>query len=172
MPLALISQMAVEFFIDVSNQINNKWNKDTAIAAVSEKSKYSILIRGRIKNGIKTRYISDGIDRKSKRGDNSVVNIIYAYMIFRLVSMIKDDIRVVRICPDHRPIDEVYRHLQKIFAIHGRKFPQMNFRSPPNSPAHNHALKVFRGRAKADCVISKDPGELIKIIDKLKNNKS
>jgi hypothetical protein len=156
--------------IDLSNQIHNKWNKDTVIAAVSEKYHYSLKIRGQTKNGLKRHFIHEDIDKKTHKRNRRIIAIIYSYLVFKLLSKTKGHkIEFIRICPDHKPPEEVYKYLQKIFSLMRYPCPKIKFfKGPGRSPAHKYAITVFRGRIKPNYIIeSQDKEELLVIIEEL-----
>ena len=160
--------------IDISNQINNSWNKDTVIAMVNNISPFSIKLRSDIKSKIKANFISG-----DKSHDSNIILFVYAYMLCKC--LILKSVHEVIICRDHRPTDKVYRYIQKISPQLGvdivsrtrisfRKSKIVNGKKikTPESKADRHARAVFQNKKRADYVItSTDYEKLEELIKKL-----
>lgn len=163
--------------IDIANQINNKWERDSILALVDEEKKiyYSIRFKNCDKSKIKNNYINANKTQSAKRHNSKVVNLIFAYLIFKILEKNKERIKRVYICPDHRPSREVHHFIQKIsyeLGIHNLT-QQINinfagkdgFTIKKKTPAHRLANKILKGKKKANDYVNFD--ELNKIIAKI-----
>lgn len=163
--------------IDIANQIDNDWKKDTILAFVNEQkdSRYTIRLKNQDKSILKKKFINPLDTESTRRHNTKVVNLIFGYMIFKIIAEMKIPLTRVLICPDHRPTKEVYHYIQKISNFLGKpnltKEVQISFINrreydiPKNTPAHRLAKKFLKGKRKSktfvDCV------EMDKIISKL-----
>ena len=81
-------------------------------------------------------------------------------MIFRLINIDYEKVRKIIICPDHRPVESVYKFLLQIASKHGRTHIsediEIKFRSiTKKSVAHKHALSGYRKKLNADIILKK-----------------
>lgn len=162
--------------MDISNQIDNAWERDTILSFVnkSEKINYSIRLRNSDKSKLKKNFINPSKTQSAKRHNRKVVNLIFAYMIFKILEE-KSSMGYVYICPDHRPSKEVHHYIQKISYLLGyptlTKDVNLKFMNRDKydinkkTPADKLAKKIFRGKAKANSII--DCEKLKEIIPKL-----
>ncbi|MAG52343.1 MAG: hypothetical protein CMH62_00095 [Nanoarchaeota archaeon] len=105
-----------ENHMDLSNQIDNKWERDTILSFVnvSKKLNYSIRFRNMDKSKIRKKYINTNGSKSGQRHNKKVVNLIFGYMIFKILEVKKEVLDKIYICPDHRPSKEVHHYIQKI----------------------------------------------------------
>lgn len=163
--------------IDIANQIDNDWNRDTILAFVNEQkdSQYTIRFKNQDKSSLKKKFINPVETKSTRRHNAKVVNLMFGYMIFKIILEMKIPLTRVLICPDHRPTKEVHHYIQKISNFLGKpnliNDVQMSFINrkmydvPKNTPAHRLAKKVLKGKRKAKSFI--DCIELDKIISKI-----
>lgn len=151
-----------EFYIDTAGQIHNKWGAPTVLAIVSKnrKIRHSIRIDAAEKKSLKDVYIRKEKTKKSQRHNNRIIALIFAYMIFRLVDLDYKKIKKIIICPDHRPVESVYRFLLQIASKYGHarlsEDIEIKFRNiAKKSVAHKHALSCYRKKVNLDIVLKK-----------------
>ncbi|MFH1237459.1 MAG: hypothetical protein V1648_03590 [Candidatus Aenigmatarchaeota archaeon] len=163
----------VFFHVDLSNQIHNKWYRDTVLAAVSENSKYAIRLCAKDKETLKHRFIGKTGD--SRVNDVKTIAIVYAYLVYKMVKLINDyEDLTLNLCRDHRPDTTVYKCIQQIFSIMGiSQDVRIKFRRKQEgkSKAHKHAKHVYKKRARENYKINNnDIAELSRLIEEINEN--
>jgi|ETNmetMinimDraft_2_1059921.scaffolds.fasta_scaffold00334_11 hypothetical protein len=163
--------------MDMANQINNKWERDTILAFVNKEKDYGYAIRlkNRDKSIIRKRFINQLESESTRRHNNKVINVIFAYMIFQVIQEMKVSITKLIICPDHRPSREVHHYIQKIANFLGRPnitgeinisfINRKRYDLKRKTPAHKLATRVLKGKKKAQSFVQSE--ELANIISKL-----
>jgi len=163
--------------IDIANQINNPWTKDSFMALVSADLKYAIVIPSAIKKKIKRKFFDN-----DRMHNHKVIAIMHAYLIFKCLIANKAKIKKVIICNDCPPYLLVYKYLLKIASHCGWKTltedvnitPRKNIKKDGKklrkgqSKAHKYANKVRKGIFKADYVINTDDYETIRNVIRTK----
>ncbi len=160
--------------VDMSNQINNSWNKDSSLALKKGGKGFSVKIRTEDKKSLKRKFVWDEDSDKNKKHNQRVIVIIYCFMLYKLIKNSKGLGDHVKICNDAGPRWSVNKYLNSIFRYYneppiGEKI-KLRFRrdGDPESFAHSLARKVMRGRKKEDYLITKnDVKELEDIIRKI-----
>ena len=163
--------------VDMSNQVDNDWDRDTilAFANKSKNQEYAIRLKNRDKSKIKKKFIYLKETESARKHNKKVINLIFAYLIFKILSESKGEKEKVYICPDHRPTREVHHYIQKLSKFNG--YPNLTeekdidfinrnkFNVPKSNPAHKFAKKVYQGKKNAK--IAADFEELESLISKL-----
>jgi len=154
--------------IDIGNQIDNSWNKDSALAIKIGKVGFSIKIREQHKQKIKQKFIKVSEDHKIKRKNRRVAVIIHSFMIFKLLENYEDICDTVIICGDMGPFTYLNKYYSKIYKYYSKR-PNVKLKPrKPNgkSKAHRLANKVYRGNKSEDILIKTTHMEnIIKMIE-------
>ena len=160
------------FEIDLANQIDNRWTKDSVIAMKNESFQFSLKIRSKDKKILKKKFISESKDKADKKHNRKIVLVIYSFLVYKIIKLNKDKIKRIYICRDCGPSFLVSKYISKICKYY-KDEPVTNYLSfkfrkgLQKSKAHNLANKVFRGRKKEDyCLNEQDIIELEDIIRK------
>jgi hypothetical protein len=163
--------------MDLANQIDNPWERDTILVLInkSKNINYSIRLRNTEKSKLKKKYINLNKTHSAKRHNKKIINLIFAYMIFKILQIKKDVINSVLICPDHRPSKEVHHYIQKLSYSFGmpklteeiniKFFNRKKYDIKKRTNAHNLARKILKGKKKANMKV--DFEELDKSLSKL-----
>lgn len=163
--------------IDIAGQIDNPWERDSILALVNKSKNICCTIR--LKNSdkikLKKEFINSDGTQSAKRHNKKVINLIFAYIIFKVLDDNKNLIDELYICPDHRPSKEVHHYLQKVSYHLGYNkltedinihfLDRSKYEIKKNTPAHKIALKILKGKKKSDLIA--DFKELYDIISKL-----
>lgn len=163
--------------IDIAGQIDNPWERDSVLALVNKSKNIYCTIR--LKNSdkikLKKNFINSDGTPSAKRHNKKIINLIFAYIIFKVLDNKKNLIDEVYICPDHRPSKEVHHYLQKLSYHLGYNkltedvnihfLDRNKYKIKKNIPAHKIALKILKGKKKSD--LTADFEELNHIISKL-----
>jgi len=163
--------------VDISNQIDNEWKRDSILAFVNEQKNYyySVRLRNMEKSKLKKDFINPLETEAARRHNKRVINLVFGYMIFKIIQEMSISITKILICPDHRPTKEVHHYIQKISSFLSR--PNLTndvdisfinrkiYEIDKKTPAHRWAKKVLSGRKKANYII--DYKELHEMISKL-----
>lgn len=155
--------------IDLSNQINNSWNKDSVLALKKSRKSLAIKIRTSDKKGLKRKFIWETEDEKNKKHNQRVITIIYCFMLYKLIKKSGEYSKNIRICNDAGPRWAINKYLNAILRYFNEKPIGEEFRlkfrreGDLRSPAHNLAKKVMKGRRKEDFIITKK--EIIELED-------
>ena len=149
--------------IDIGNQIDNSWNKDTALALKLNKVTFSIKIRETDKKEIEKKYIKQANSRKDFKEKRKVIVLLYSFLLFKLLNESNGICKKVKVCNDVSPANDVYRYLNKICKYYNVKPLEQRMKirfkkkGDGESKAHGVANRVFKGRKPADYLIkSKD----------------
>jgi hypothetical protein len=160
--------------VDLGNQIDNSWNKDTAMALKINKVGFVIKIRERDKKKIEKKYIKEVKTRKDTRHNRKVVVAVYSFLLYKLIKESNGIVRNIRLCNDISPAKDFHRFLDKICkffdepSLHSTHSIKFKKRKQGKSRAHRLANRVYKGRKKADYLIKeKDVNDLIEIINKI-----
>jgi len=160
--------MNIEAHIDVANQIDNYWNKDTALAIKIENLGFSIKIRAKYKKRIKNKFITKNSSQKNNR---RVAVILHSYLIYRLLDKYQKFCSSVRVCCDIGNFINVQDYYQKICNKHFSKNINVKLKSKKGkkkSPAHRLANDVYNRKVPEDILIKdRDMGNIIDIIRRL-----
>lgn len=167
------------YHVDIAAQIDNKWKDNTALGIVKDSRKFSILIKGRDKEIIRRRFISNGEDRPAKRHNHRVIAIIYSYLLFKAIIEFSEA-NPLLICRDVRPEIVVINYLKKISRFFGNskvferkiKFrKRIEFETEaklPKSLAGKYARKVYQGKIPANKTLQNyEIDELIDLIGRI-----
>jgi len=159
--------------VDIGNQIDNSWNKDTAIALKLNKVSFSLKIREKDKKKLEKKYIKKVEKRSDKRKNRKVVVMIYSFLLYKLLIGFNGLAKRVRLCRDINPSKHVYRCLRIISKYYGDEPIDEKIRirfkkeGHGNSSAHRVANRVYKGRKSPNLLIKKkdmeDLQELIEI---------
>jgi len=163
--------------IDLANQIDNPWERDTILSLVnkSKSINYSIRFKNVDKSKIRKKFINLDETQSSRRHNKKVINLVFAYLIFKVLNTKRDLVNYVFICPDHRPSKEVHHYIQKLSHYFGysditRKinikfFNRRKHNIEKKTPAHKLAGKILKGKRKANLAVNFE--ELHNAIQKL-----
>jgi len=141
--------------VDIGNQIDNSWNKDSALAIKIGKIGFSIKIREQHKQKIKHKFINLSKDRKIKRKNRRTAVIIHSFLLFKLLEKYQDICDTAIICGDMGPFTYLNKYYSKICKYYSNR-PDVKLKPrKPNgkSKAHRWANKVYRGNKKEDILI-------------------
>jgi hypothetical protein len=156
--------------VDVGNQIDNSWNKDSALAIKMDKVGFSIKIREQHKKKIKKRFIINSNDKKVKRKNRRVAVILHSYLLFRLLKEYQEICDVVKVCGDMGSFAYLNKYYSKICKYYQTK---INLKIKPRkgdkkSKAHHLANDVYNRKKKEDILIkTANMDEIIKVIETL-----
>ncbi len=100
--------------IDLSEQIDNSWNKDTAIAIKQRGISYSVKIKSKDKNDMKNKFIKKVEKNLDKKNNRRVVVIIYCFILYHLLKLSNGLFNRVKICNDVSPSWAVNNYLMAI----------------------------------------------------------
>lgn len=160
------------FEIDLANQIDNRWSKDSILAIKDKNFQFSLKIKSIDKKILKKKFISESKSKADKKHNKKVVLIIYSSLIYKIIKLNKEKVKKVYICRDCGPSYLVSKYLSKICKYY-RDEPITNHvsikfrKAKEKSKAHNLANKILRGRKKEDyCLNKQDINELEDIIRK------
>jgi len=166
------------YHVDISVQIDNKWNEDTALGIVKDSRKFSIMIKARDKEILKKRFVSKDESDSSRRHNKKIVAIIYSYLLYKALCAFSEA-NPLLLCRDVRPERLVIHYLQKISNsfkmqdifnrnIEFRKREDKSKERPPKSLAGKYVRKVYQGKITPTKVLDKqEVEELIDIINKI-----
>jgi hypothetical protein len=160
--------------VDMSNQIDNSWNKDSCLASKKGEEGFTVKIRLDDKKSLKKKFIWDEGSDKNKKHNRRVIVIIYCFMLHKLLVESNNLGNKFKLCNDAGPRWSVLKYLDAIFRYYGelpigQKF-KIKFRVDGDleSLAHNLAKKTMKGRKKEDYIINtNDIKELEDIIRKI-----
>lgn len=147
--------------VDIGNQIDNSWNKNTAIALKLKNVGFSLKMRARDKKIIEKKYISKPKNRQERRKNRKIVVMIYCFLLYKLLIGFNGLAKKVRLCRDINPSKDVYRYLRIISKYYNEEPIDEKIRirfkkgAHGNSKAHKIANKTYKGRRKADILIGK-----------------
>lgn len=163
--------------IDLGNQIDNSWNKDTTLALKLNKVGFVVKIRELSKKKIEKKYNSYLKSKENKKIKRKIVVMIYCFLLFKLLRESEGIAKKVKLCRDINPPNEVYSYLSKICNFY--KIKPLNelgfkirFNNDGKSKAHNLANKSYKGRKSVNYLIKdRDLEDLQKLINQyiLKN---
>jgi hypothetical protein len=159
------------FEMDLANQIENRWTKDSILAIKNKEVGFSIKIKTEDKKLLKKKFIINPRDKNEKKQNKKIVMIVYSFLIYKIISFNKDKIRKIYICRDCGPSFLVYKYLSKICKYY--KEPpitnciRLKFRKGgKKSKAHKLANTVLKGRKKEDYCLNKQ--DIIKLEELVK----
>lgn len=168
--------------VDISNQIDNSWVKDTALALVQGSLKYSIKIEVNNKSTIKklceyntkheAKYKEQkNIQRKTKRYFNRVVSLTHAYLLYRLIMDNRTAINSITVCKDsiakflHNYLQNITQNKNKNYLVKHIKI-KYGLKKKNNS-AQDYAKSVAKGEIPASYTLNKkDVEEIIILVEK------
>lgn len=148
--------------VDISNQIDNSWNKHSVMALVGKGIKFAVKINSSDKRKIRKSF------RKTMT-ERDIACWIHAFLIFVCWRKNKA-VNKLEICPDCRPTAKVYDYIQKIAKACGspdfNSIVAMTFSTiKQSSPAHTMAKKAFKHNKRVSYTITEaDRNELIEIM--------
>lgn len=158
--------------IDLANQIENRWTKDSILAIKNKDFNFSLKIKSEDKKILKKKFIVEPKDKADKKHNKKVIIIIYSFLVYKLIKVNKESIKKISICRDCGPSFLVSKYLSKICKYY-RDEPLTNYLSfkfrkgNKKSKAHKLANSVLRGRKREDyCLTQQDIIELEDIIRK------
>mgnify|MGYP001588453966 CR=1 FL=1 len=167
------------YHVDISNQIENKWNRDSVLAIVKNEMKYSIKIKSSQKEKLKKRFILKTELRREKKQNKRVVAVIYCYLLYKALENF-NEANPLLLCRDVRPEILIIQYLHKIANYFGNKEilkKEIKFRKKiefqtneklPESIADKYARKVFQGKLNATKILNDgELEELTMIIQKM-----
>ena len=108
--------------IDLSEQIDNPWTKDTAIAIIKGKTSFSVKINAKDKNDLKKFFRKSGKTRNIKRHNRRGVVIIYSFLLYHLLKISNGLSDKIKVCNDMGHSRGVNEYLTKICRYY-REFP-------------------------------------------------
>ena len=165
--------------IDMSNQINNSWSKNTVLAIGQGRLRYSVMIdvnsKSQIKNFVdnnckfeKKYKRNKNIEKKHKKYTNRCVSLCHAYLLHLVLYNNKEVVTNARVCRDSVP-KFLHNYLQNI-AQHkktGINKISVKFGLEKNNNVQKYAKEVMQGNLKPDYILnSKDVQDIIELIKK------
>ena len=155
--------------VDIGNQIDNSWKKDSALAIKMNLVGFSIKIREPHKRIIRKKFIKDAMgDSKISRKNRRVAAILHSYLLFKLLSAYHEICDVVFVCNDLGNFSYINKYYSKICKYYDSK-PNVIIKpkkGKKKSKAHHLANKVFKGQRSEDILIkSSDIAEIIELIE-------
>ncbi len=170
--------------VDMSNQIDNSWTKNTVLGIVQDNLKYSVMLKFSDKSTIKkiceenTKYLVPNKKTKSSTADRKIrlyflraVSLTHAYLLHKLLTHNKTALEHVKVCKDtiatflDNSLRNIMKHnrtsnsLQHIKVKYGLR--------KKNNTVQKYAREVMKGRLPADYVLTtKDIKEIIDLISK------
>ena len=166
------------YHVDISTQIDNNWNNDTALGIVKYSRRYSIRVRGSDKETIKRRFVSMEKSDSARIHNRKVIAIIYSYILYLALCEFPEAKQLL-LCRDVRPEKFVINYLQRICNLLGNKEVfnrKINFRKRedrkdrklPKSLAGKYVRKVYQGKLFPNKILNnQEIEELIAIIGKI-----
>jgi hypothetical protein len=166
--------------MDLALQIDNDWKRDTILAYRNQQKghSYTIRLKNKDKGYLKKKYL-DYSSPENRRNNKRIINLIFGYMIVKIIMNMKVPISKVLICPDHRPTKEVHHFIQAIAHHLGKSnltsevdiafINRRKYGVTKKTPAHILAGKVVKGKQKSSAFV--DIKELEEIITKIKKNR-
>jgi len=158
--------------VDIGNQVDNSWNKDTAIALKLKNVVFSLKIREKDKKIIERKYISKSKTRPERRKNRKIVVMVYCFLLYKLLIGFNGLAKRVRLCRDINPSKDVYKYLRAISKYYNEEPIDEKIRirfkkvTHGNSKAHKVANSVYKGRRRADILIKKkDMEDLRQLIE-------
>jgi len=162
------------FEMDLANQIENRWTKDSILAIKNKEVGFSIKIKTDDKKLLKKKFVIKSKDKTGKKYNKKVVMTIYSFLIYKVIKLNKERIKKLYICRDCGPSFLVYKYLSKICKYY-KEEPITNYirfkfrKGGKKSKAHKLANTVLKGRKKEDyCLNKQDILELEDLIRKLR----
>ncbi len=158
--------------VDISEQIDNKWSKDTVLAIRFKGTSYSIKIKNKSKNDLKSKFIKevkDKKDKKNRRYNRQVIVITYCFLLYHLLKISNKLSKEVSICNDVSPTWAVIKYLDAICKRNKEQLMTQKFKlsfkrkKDGKSKAHYIAKDVSKGRMPATITFKKQH------MDELKN---
>ena len=160
--------------VDMSNQIDNKWNKDSCLALKKGNKGFVVRIRSEDKKELKTKFIWNSDSENNKKHNRRIIVIIYCFILYKLIKISEEFGTKIKICNDAGPRWAVNKYLNSIFRYHNEppigKEIRLRFRmeGDKESSAHSLARKTMRGRKKENyLIIKEDIKELEDILRKI-----
>lgn len=159
--------------IDLANQIDNRWAKDSILAMKDKDFQFALKIKSNDKKVLKKKFINESRSKADKRHNRKVITIIYSFLIYKIIKLNKDRIKKIYICRDCGPSIFVSKYISKICKYY-KDEPITNYlkfkfrKSGEKSKSHRLANKVLRGRKKADYCLNKK--NLIELEDIIRKN--
>lgn len=143
------------FEIDLANQIDNRWTKDSILAIRDKDFRFSLKIKTEDKKILKKKFIIEPKDKADRKHNKKVILMIYAFLMHKLVKLNEESIKKILVCRDCGPSFLVSKYLSKICKYYNEE-PITNYLSfkfkkdKEKSKAHKLANDVLRGRKKED----------------------
>jgi len=161
--------------VDLGNQIDNSWNKDSALALKLGNLSFIIRIRESEKKEIEKKHIRmlNVKERKDRKLKRKKVIMIYSFLLYKLLKESGGGFKKVRLCRDINPPKDVYRFIGIICKYYNepslmQQGFKIRFKNDGKSRAHNLANKSYQGRRKEDYLIKdRDMHDLDKLLRKL-----
>jgi hypothetical protein len=167
--------------VDISNQINNSWSKDTVLAIVQDHLKYSVLVE--VPNKSKIKQICNEVNTKQrkkkakenkrekknrKRYTNRVVSVTHAFLLYKILINNKNALEKVKVCKDTIPM-YLDKYLQKIKnqmnTNRNLKHITIKYGLKKNNKAQKYAKDVASGDINPSYTLTrKDVEEIISFI--------
>ncbi|MBI4439410.1 hypothetical protein HY638_00390 [Candidatus Woesearchaeota archaeon] len=167
--------------IDISNQINNSWQKSTVLAMVQGNLKYSVMLRVEHKDTIRKfcedntpsgdAYKASNRDRKRRKlFFNRAISLTHAYLVWKILLNNEKEISKVQICSDTPPkfLDNaLQRIIQNTNTGHIIRHISRGYGLEKNNSAQKYAKAVARGDTNPTYILTaRDVGEIIALINK------
>jgi len=169
----------IEAEIDMSNQINNSWSKNTVLAIGQGKLRYSVMIDVNSKSLIKN-FVDDNckfekkykrdknIEKKRKKYTNRCVSLCHAYLLHLVLYNNKEVITNARVCRDsvakflHNYLQNITQHKKT-----GINKISVKFGLEKNNSVQKYAKEVMQGNLKPDYILNaRNVQEIIELIKK------
>lgn len=158
--------------VDLSEQIDNRWSRDTAIAIKKRGTNYSVKIKSKDKNDLKSKFIRRVENKADRRHNRQVVVIIYCFLLYHLLKLSRGLRGRIRICNDVSPTWAVNKYLDVICKINGEQLMTTRYKisfkrgRDKRSGAHYIARDVARGRKQATIIFKKQHIDRLKYLIK------
>ncbi len=166
--------MEERFGIDLANQIENRWTKDSILAIKNQNFGFAVKIKTEDKKLLKRKFIIDPRDKSNRKYNRKIISLIYCFLLYKIIKLNKDKLEKVLICRDCGPSYLISKYLSKICKYYNdeqvTEYLSFKFRREgKKSKAHKLANDVLKGRKKEDyCLTKQDISELENIIITLK----
>ncbi|MBU2638059.1 MAG: hypothetical protein KJ955_03740 [Nanoarchaeota archaeon] len=163
---------------DISNQIENPWNKETILAIISRDRafRFTIKLNGEDKMSLKNEFchnIPKGTPyhefHKERNANSIVITIIHAYLIHKIAALNPEMEGTLIVCPDARPKEKVEKYFYRACRHFGsgiEKRIKVSFRKSckkdgllvkaPRSMANQTARRTLRKKLNPNYSVTKE----------------
>jgi len=97
--------------VDIGNQIDNSWNKDSVLALKINNLGFSVKIRAPDKKILEKKYLNNPSSRKEKKDKRRFIVLVYSFLLYKLLTESKGLANKVKLCNDVSPSTEIFSFL-------------------------------------------------------------